>query len=304
MFELTKQWSGDDWQEYVVRLLKLRYRLGDFQEVPDRHQGDFGIEGFSRDGHAYQCYAPEEPSTTKTRYDNQRDKITTDIGKFVANADDLARLFGLTKIRRWVFVVPSFDSSALVQHAEKKAAEVRSAGLPYVDPDFCIVIATDEDFTAERAHLIRLGVEHVEVQRLSPDHETVAEWASQHSALLTTLDQKIERMPGLTPTRRGAFRRMLVEHYLAGQATLDLLNNRYQEVFEAAVLAKGKRETFLEAASLLADDKPNELIRQTIKTFKEELLKLDVMSDHMAETLAHEAVADWLMRCPLDFPVQ
>ncbi|MBN2559487.1 MAG: hypothetical protein JXQ75_00965 [Phycisphaerae bacterium] len=302
MIGSTKTWDGDEWQTYIVRLLKLHHALGDFQEVPDRHQGDFGIEGFSRDGCAYQCYATEEPLAVRDRFENQRDKITTDIKKFVDNRNDLVKLFGPTLIRRWFLVVPCFDSGPLVQHAEKKAAEVRQHALPYVAADFCITIVTDEEFAPERATLIHLGIERLQVDGRSPDPQEVARWAAQNSTLLKTLDDKIERMPGLSDQRRQAFRSQMIQHYLKGQEVLDLLNTKYQEVFEAAIRNKGVRERFLETECLISDEAPSQLIRSTIQKFKAELLKLDVMTEQMAETLAHEAVADWLMRCPLDFP--
>ena len=120
MIGSTKLWDGNEWQDHIIRLLKMRYAVGEFQEVPDRHRGDFGIEGFSRDGRAYQCYSPMEPLATATRYESHRDKISADIKKFEDNKDELSALFGPTRITRWVLIVPTFDSGPLIQHAEKK----------------------------------------------------------------------------------------------------------------------------------------------------------------------------------------
>ena len=50
--------DGTTWERRVKTWLRLRYPGGDFEEVPADHGGDWGIEGFSRDGIAYQCYAP------------------------------------------------------------------------------------------------------------------------------------------------------------------------------------------------------------------------------------------------------
>jgi hypothetical protein len=86
-----KEWSGDEWQEHIVRLLRARYsEPGMFQEMPSRDRGDLGLEGFSRDGVCYQCYAPEPPYDVKDLYEKQRGKITTDIGKFMKNRQSLA----------------------------------------------------------------------------------------------------------------------------------------------------------------------------------------------------------------------
>ena len=84
-------WDPDSWQKYVLNLLILRYGLKEFVYVPDRHTGDFGIEGFSRDGCAYQCYAAREPLETDVLYQKQRNKMSADIRKFYANQSDLQK---------------------------------------------------------------------------------------------------------------------------------------------------------------------------------------------------------------------
>lgn len=84
-------WSPDDWQLAVNLWLTARYGLGSYQKVPDRHVGDFGIEGFSTDGNAYQSYAPEALTTAKDLYEKQRDKMTADINKFRAADPNASR---------------------------------------------------------------------------------------------------------------------------------------------------------------------------------------------------------------------
>lgn len=297
-----KIWDGNEWQQHIVRLLKIRYPMGDFQEVPDRHRGDFGIEGFSRDGRAYQCYSAEEPLETSARYENQRDKMSTDIKKFIDNKDDLTKVFGPLKIRLWVFAVPIFDSSLLVQHAEKKAAEVRAQNLTYAAADFCIGIVKEDDFAVELAKLLRFGLDQVHVATKLPEAAHAADWKAQNTTMLHTLEDKLSRVPDLTPNRRNELRETLLRHYLEGQEVLDILKSKYSEVFEATIRTKSAREAFLATHCLLTEEAPRQLLINTLKTFKEELLKFGIMTEQMAETLAHEAVTDWLMRCPLNFP--
>ena len=40
-------------------------------------------------------------------------------------------------------------------------------------------------------------------------------------------------------------------------------------------------------------------VNDLLETLRREVRELH---DYSAESLAHEAVADWLLRCPLDFP--
>ena len=117
--------DGNNWERRVKAWLRLRHP-GTFEEVPSDHHGDFGIEGFSRDGIAYQCYAQKSVLKTKDLYENQRNKITEDINKFINNSDELTKLFKDLKIHSWWLVVPEHKSGKLVQHASEKAALVRS----------------------------------------------------------------------------------------------------------------------------------------------------------------------------------
>jgi hypothetical protein len=82
--EVRAHHLGDQREEHVVELV----------EVPDDDRGDAGLEAFSMSGCAYQCYAPEgEPLTMTQRYNKQRDKMTADVGKFIANT---------AKIQAWL----------------------------------------------------------------------------------------------------------------------------------------------------------------------------------------------------------
>jgi hypothetical protein len=43
-----KEWNGDEWQEHIGRLLRVRYsEPGMYQEMPSRDKGDLGLEGFA-----------------------------------------------------------------------------------------------------------------------------------------------------------------------------------------------------------------------------------------------------------------
>src|SRR5262245_44850065 len=133
--------DGNQWERRVNGWLHLRYPGGRYEEVPAEHKGDYGIEGFSRDGIAYQCYAPRGPLKVKELYENQRRKLTEDINKFINRKADLGKLFGDLKIKSWCLVVPDHRSAKLVQHATEKAQLVQSKSLPYVAPGFFIHIA-------------------------------------------------------------------------------------------------------------------------------------------------------------------
>ena len=183
-----------EWQERIILLLKRRYGATGFQEIPDRDRGDYGLEGFARGGSAYQCYAAEEPLSTNELYDKQRNKITRDINKFKNNQVDLVKIFGPTKISRWILVVPRWESKDILKHAEKKAEEIRNANLLYVADDFCVHIATEEYFAVERQSLLDVGLAKIQVDPDELETTTVNDWAEENDESIKTLDHKIGKL--------------------------------------------------------------------------------------------------------------
>jgi hypothetical protein len=144
-------WSGDEWDEWCILRIREYYGADRVQVVPVKHRGDLGIEAFTDDGYAFQCYAVHEPLTVKGRYERQRAKLTTDLMKLVDQQDNFLKLLGNVKIRRYTFMVPFLDSNELVQHASIKAAECRELNLPHIHSDFQVVVVD------EGASLLQLG---------------------------------------------------------------------------------------------------------------------------------------------------
>ncbi|MDI1444858.1 hypothetical protein [Polyangium sp. 6x1] len=296
-------WNGNDWQDYVVRLLQLRYSIR-FQEVPDKHKGDFGVEGFTIDGHAYQCYAAQEPIGTADLYEEQRNKITRDINKFCDNKEDLAKLFGDTKICMWILVVPRHESAMLVQHATKKAEEVRAKNLPYVASDFRIQITTDEAFQQERAVLVTNGARVMRIDGEPVDEDDIDKWSQTHAKLIERLENKIDNIPVLnTDDERSDFRNRQLDHYLRGSSILEKMRAQYPHIYETIDRYIKNKERFVETECLLADTAPQRTIAQVARELEKELSEAIKGIDPVtAKDLAFATIADWLLRCPLRFP--
>lgn len=173
-----------DWQKHVNLLASLRHGQANYQVVPDKHKGDLGIEGFSPDdGVCYQAYCPEEPISTEERYLKQRGKITSDIKKFINNESELEKLFGNTKIKKWVLVVPILDSRILVQHGAIKAQEVLNKNLSYVDNDFKIVIETEEQFTEQKFILLNNGLSKLDLEPIEASLKNIQDWSKKITSL-------------------------------------------------------------------------------------------------------------------------
>jgi hypothetical protein len=93
----------------------------------------------------------------------------------------------------------------------------------------------------------------------------------------------------------------VLKWYLEGQEILEALR-KYPEVFEKVLKAKSHRENFLVMATV-SGNTPQEILTSSIQRLRETLQEqVRELHSFSAESLAHGAVADWLLRCPLDFP--
>ena len=228
--------SGEEWQRWANQLLTLHYGPTEYQKVPDNDRGDAGIEGFTFvSGHAFQVYGCEEPLSTSARYEAQRDKITTDIGKFIGNRVVLQRIFGSVRITRWALFVPFFDSKNLVGHASKKTTEVIDAKLPYVADAFRVIICQEDDFHIERDQLLNASSNRLWVQADAASTDQVSQWLTSNVGLAETLEDKLRRLPTLQNEQtRQTFQERVLAWYLEGQAILEALR-KYPEVYEKVI---------------------------------------------------------------------
>lgn len=296
-------WDGEEWESHVQRLLKQRYGPDDYQEVPARHCGDFGIDGFTRTGTAFQAFAAEEPLSVEELHDKQRDKITRDIKKFVTNRTDIQRLLGPVRIGAWILVVPRHDSAPLIQHAETKASEVRALNLPYVTSDFRIGIVTDDHFAVERAQLAANGAMTIGIAPNQARVPSVEEWTSQNLVLVERLNTKAADHPRLqSPEARADFINEMLQWFLEGQDVLYTLEREYPEIHEDVLHIKREFERRLAGMTALGEQGSSTVLRDTLDDYSNRLREsLKQLKPHTSTALGREGVAEWLLRCPLRF---
>ena len=89
------------WEKYFKDILRKHYGTSNIKDIPDSYGGDFGIECYSFNGHAFQCYLPEQYSDKKKLTKAQQNKIRNDINKLtVKNIKSFTILFEGMKISR------------------------------------------------------------------------------------------------------------------------------------------------------------------------------------------------------------
>lgn len=296
-------WLGNDWQEYCLLLLGRRWSVlapHSLQRVPDRHQGDLGLEAFSLHGHGYQCYAAEEPLTTQACYEKQRDKLTSDLRKLRDRQAEVGALLGTVALHRYVFLVPRHDSRRLIEFANEKAQEVKSWGLPFIADDFTIVIETAADYAAEQAHLHNIPKPLIVPVPTEP--EEAKAWADEHDDLRQEAQGKLQKIIPSDATV-DAVLESLIGQYLAGENALERMRIASPDGYAALLAKKAHQERLLVLKYPTSSGTPNQgSLTEISDDVANELRDVNPLVDgSLAQTLAWSSIADWLMRCPLDF---
>jgi hypothetical protein len=303
MQNLSLDQDGNSWEKRVKVWLRIRYPNGDFEEVPAGHSGDFGIEGFSRDGRAYQCYASRELLKAADLYENQRRKIKEDIDKFIQNSSDLQRVFGVVKIGSWWFITPEHKSAKLTQYVAEKQQEVLAANLPYVGPNFFIHIATSTDFEAEHQIAVRRGTDNLRIDGVEVGAAQINEWADSNDGLVQKLDAKIQRYAGITdPEKLRELRADWLRLHINGKNVLASLQKSHPQLWEEVDRCKKARRQAL-FLNYSISKAPPAILEDALDKIRSCIsLKIPNIEQVTLDALVQEAVSDWLIECPLDFP--
>lgn len=301
MSEADGLWTGDEWEKFCLALMHIKHGADEVQRVPAAHKGDFGIEAFTFSGIAVQCYVAQEPLSTHDRYVKQRDKLTTDLGKLEKNLTSLQALLGATTIRRYLFMVPAFNSAQIVTHATSKTTELVAKSLPIIHNNFRIKVCTADDFPEQQAALLARPKELIAAA--SPATETVHTWIETNVELSDVASQKLDKV--FTPARRQSYLENLIAQNIKGNGVLNRLRPRYPDQWEAATRAVNEKERVLALEYAMAGTACHGEVAKLARDLTGELQAAvpDVGID-TARTLAWGAIADWLMRCPLDFFVE
>jgi hypothetical protein len=299
-------WNSKEWEKHVQLLLKRRYAHppGSYQHVPDTVRGDHGVEGFALDGTAYQCYAAQDWVTAEELLTKQRNKITKDIGKFIRNETGLALLFGALRICIWNLVVPYWNNKELIEHANDKAAVVEKLKLQHVATTFHISILTEEDFAAENQLLANLNLHKFNAVAPSIAPAKLAEWMDRKKnlQLVSNLRRKAEILgQGKSNDSKEKFEARIVANYIGGNIVLGRLERELPETYGSIEEYKTTREANLETESFVTNRVPAEFFERTLEQYREEISRVPGIGPSAADTIAREAVADWLLRCPMDF---
>ncbi|MCP2316830.1 hypothetical protein APR12_002170 [Nocardia amikacinitolerans] len=297
---MSVSYTGEEWQDLCVRVLHEHHAAPSLIEVPDGDRGDAGLEAFSLDGCAYQCYAPENDPmlSTKTRYEKQRDKMTTDLNKFVNNAEKIQKLIPPDlRIKYWILLVPTINTRSIVEHSRTKTVEVRQACLPYAAPDITIVAQTLASYPRAREAVVRRQLDKLALPLPEPiDYSNLADDLVKH------VDSKLAHTSAFSDAeKRSKLVSRLMKNYVVSRGYRDHIRDQYSELGDDLEKLLDDIEERLSLQYALDQPVPDRRLTVVLKDTEEAVNELlNTRSDNGRE-IAEGQVADWLMRCPLDF---
>jgi hypothetical protein len=299
---IAAQPAGEEFEELCWGLLQRRYPIADLVRMPSIMGGDRGLEGFSADGIAYQCYADRDSLNLRERTEKQKRKLTADTSKLKKHCDELIPLFAGNQIvlDHYFLMVPQFHAAELQFHAAMRATKVRSFGLPFISDNFAVRIVTPRDYPEEYKALLSGGF--VDLTLTVPEIEASAPslFRTTKPDLVSTMDAKIEVIM-TDPVSREKLRDVMVRYFLESEQLLRELED-WPHTRTAIEQRQVLRERDLELENLLSTDGAAKRVSDLIESYRGDLLaNVPALREIDAACIASGQVSEWLMRCPLNF---
>lgn len=295
---------GEAFEEMCWGLLRRRYRPTELVKIPAEIGGDCGIEGFSTDGIAYQCFADRDSLSLRARTDKQIEKLNRDTLKLQKHREQLIKIFapiGIA-IHDYFLLVPQYHAAELVQHASKRSAVVVGWKLPFIGDDFMIHIKVPADYPAELRAAQLDGAARAVVPAPAIDEPEVSLFAREKPDLIQRLEKKLSSIAA-DPEDLRELRDKLVRAFLAKEQLLEALKD-WPETWEAVEARRLLRQEQLEIDNVLSPDSPQRRIMGLIDGYRDDLIStIASLREPDAARIARGQVGDWLMSCPLRFPV-
>ena len=302
MAEAVQVWNPDDWEAFARFLLESLHGPLNVHQIPAAHRGDLGIDYYcTAEVAAYQCYAVTEPIDIGIRATRQKKKITKDVGKLISRAAEVSKLFLGAPVRHWVLLVPLHDSKDVNLHCSTKTVETRAKALSHIDPKFEVSVRDLKSFAPQvvAAGMATQNSLVLSVPDLTPDE--LKTWQVGSPDLLANATSKLLKRSG-PETVQGAVAEA-VRSFLESNAILDALRDGAPDLHERIISAVTGRARRLNLAGPQGGSAPSAILGTEIDSLviaiKEAAPNLSAAN---AEQIALGSVAEWLMRCPLDFP--
>ncbi|MFI6540843.1 hypothetical protein ACIBHY_50885 [Nonomuraea sp. NPDC050547] len=293
---------GNAFEQTCWNILRRRYPPEKLAYIPADMGGDCGIEGYSTDGIAYQCYADRDSLTLRARTDKQKGKLYDDTVKLKKYSRRLESILNGLVLDHYFLMVPEYHAAELVAYAHERASAVRNYGLSFISDTFAVHIKTPLDYPAELRAALADGAAKASIPPPSVDLGEVTPFQSNKPYLVSTLEGKLALLGRSNPSANlMALRDRFVHAFLQKEEIMASLRD-WPDTWEAVELRRQLREEYLEVESALSPDDPNSRVLVLVKTYQADLVaNVAGLREPDAQRIAMGQVGDWLMRCPMDF---
>lgn len=297
-FKHRRDWDGKEWQRYSKQLVQVRHRPQNVQDIPDRVQGDAGLEFVTTDGCCYQSYAPEETSDVAKAASAMKSKGARDLRKLVKNKDVISRILGDRKISNWILLCPFLDNKDVISHVQAVAKEVKEAGLDFLASDFCALVQCQEDFEIEYQQL-RAKAVGVPLSTKKPSADQLK---AVHSKLDQRVEEKLKRAFPFDDDRKTETRKKTyVYAHVERENILSDLRDEFPDFWEASTECIDSEERRLEMAGAEGDTASQQINSSIDRVANALKSQVPGLSEKQISSISQGQVGTWLIECPLDF---
>lgn len=273
--------------------------------------GDFGIEGYTKNGHTFQCYCPDTNEENKKLYERQRDKITTDVNKLKTNKKELNEILGGAIIKHWTLITPRIGHRDLIVHCNSKRDLVKSWKLPFIDnSSFQILVHECEDYSIEIGEYFEQARKKFSILPNSEDTTTekLVQWRDTKIDLVNNAIEKNEiRIKSLgkdynISQRTNALTNETVKYYLNGESILRIWQGSQPDNHQRFIELLASVEEELKEKCLLTTVVPNEFVKE-IQAYVEEKIRysFSYLDESTIIRLKNYCISFWIITCPLYF---
>jgi hypothetical protein len=299
------KYNGDSWESICQICFKQKYS-DTYREVKASSPGDHGIEGFTSTGKVFQCYSPDDNYDSNKLYKYQRDKITTDLKKIIIYEKQLKALLGDIKIKQWIFVTPKIDKNELIKHCTSKTKEYREKKSNILDDNF-EAIAQDAEFLLP---FLKTAISEVNPKIQfdgKASNEQKVNYKNTESSLVENSNEK--HLKRLSNTHNSNLEQIVdkftdktIKHFLDGKDIIDKWYHIFPSEYERFVKMVNQVEEKVEEDCLFPVTNYNERYKEI-----QEMLEMKVknyfsnLDDIMITDLVNYVIADWILRCPINF---
>ena len=296
--ELKRDWDGKEWEAFALRLVQVRHGAHNVQVVPDKVQGDAGIEFLTTDGCSYQCYAPEESADTAKAASAMKSKATRDLGKLRKNAETIKGLLGERKLGRWILLCPFLDDKSVISHIVKRTEKDAIHDLDFVTRDFHGLVHSLTDFEKEHASL-RAHTLGIPLDAKTPSSEKTS---VHFERVGTHIDTKLARgFPHVSAQARSRRAHEYVRAHLVCEDALENLKTEFPELWETYRRALEAEEIRLQTLGSGSGGASEQLNRELERLEARLSGVLPSLEKSMITIISTGTLATWLIECPLDF---